>query len=952
MDRQSSAAETTAAGNPSPHPGPSPDPCPTPKAAAGTTLNVGPIFAQTARHFFPDLNTWLSAVPDPRFQPFVIYHRRFLLWWGLSLFLFKLTSRRQLDYQLNTDGAHVLDNLNRLAETKQTTRPVNKTLNCYLGRIGPQPVAGLRTQMVRRLLRMKVLEAARLQGRWVVVTDATGMLAFRERHCDHCLTQVHGETTVYMHQVLEAKLLGPADLVISLGTEFIDNRDAADTPAEAGAEQRKQDCELKALSRLAPNLKREFPQLPLCLSGDGLYACGRTLQIAKDNGWSYVLTFQPGRLPALWKEFQSLLTQCPDQVVELITPERVHQEYRWVDDLSYTDSEGRPWTFTGVQCVETFPDATTRTWAWITDRTVNHDTVVEVATKGGRHRWHIENQGFNTQKNSGLNLEHAYSHGEQQWPAYYYLLQIAHILLQLFEKGSLLLRLAATEGKKPLQMFGSLKNLGNRSVSSEQFRAGLTGTRGAKSIMQIVEHAFTLQSSRLHDGKDPLDEAAAGVADATETSPPPEDCPAQHPLHEVVGRLDAFDAREGPHCGFQLEQVLAKGYHGLFFAENPPFDEKLVHLVGNPIQVGLQFCSRRSPFLKGMPRGKDLFDDLQPSSADPDAGTGTINDLLKIAFQVGPANLATCRGNASVGSPTITAQDALDFRPQEGLQAQGAALAVNHERYHGRRGCRPQPAQLARQFPTGLIRVLDFCRPDRRQGFVVRRRQRGTYLLFQVGHRAQRHRSIEHGRGNLFDAAFADAVATGEIRQRRRQTRTNAVRHDVMGNGRVCHLATFGAGAEMALMFGHDRHHRRQFDGLETAGGRIVRGGLSRQWRGTVLALTRHVRHHVADAFDGYQLFQARRMSRLTTTLSLRLLLDDGLRRPQGIGGRWYRRVGGVDAQPRRQVADERLQFGDAPFQRSDASVPLATSWACGDFHDSRLHGRSLRSCASFSDFR
>jgi hypothetical protein len=392
-----------------------------------------------------------------------------LLWWGLSLFLYQLASRRQLDYQLNTDGYHVLNNLNRLAGTDQETRPVNKTLNNFLGRIGPGPLAELRTLMVRRLIRMKALERARLQGRWVVAVDATGLFLFRQRHCPHCLTQVHGATTLYMHQALEAKLLGPADTVISVGTEFIDNRDAADATAGVTPEQQKQDCELKALSRLAPALKRDYPQLPLCLIGDGLYACGRTLQIAKDHGWSYVLTFKEGRLPAVWEEFQSLLRLCPDQRVELITPAGVRQVYRWVHDLSYTDSAGRTWSFTALQCDETMSDGSTTRWAWITDLEVNHDTVVEVATKGGRHRWHAENQGFNTQKNSGLNLEHAYSHGEQQWPAYYYLLQIAHLLLQLLQKGSLLRQLAAGQGKTPLQLFGSLKNMVERLRESVRF---------------------------------------------------------------------------------------------------------------------------------------------------------------------------------------------------------------------------------------------------------------------------------------------------------------------------------------------------------------------------------------------------------------------------------------------------------------------------------------------------
>jgi len=49
-----------------------------------------------------------------------------------------------------------------------------------------------------------------------------------------------------------------------------------------------------------------------------------------------------------------------------------------------------------------------------------------------------KNQGFNLQKNSGLNLEHAYSNEPDVLKAFYYLLQIAHLFLQMFEMGSLL----------------------------------------------------------------------------------------------------------------------------------------------------------------------------------------------------------------------------------------------------------------------------------------------------------------------------------------------------------------------------------------------------------------------------------------------------------------------------------------------------------------------------------
>jgi hypothetical protein len=422
-------------------------------------LNAGPILVQTIRHLWPELNDWIEALPDPRFVPRIVYHKRFLVWWGLSLFLFKLGSRRQLDFQLTDQDTQVLDNLNRLAGTQQQTRPVHNTLNYFVGRVGAQPLADLRTPMVRRLLRMKILDDARLQGRWRILVDGTGLLVFRERHCPHCLVQTCGATTVYLHHVLEAKLVGPGGLVLSVATEFIDNRDLADTPADAGLERRKQDCELKALTRLLPRLRRAFPQLPLCLCGDSLFACGPVLQLARDYRMSYVLTLKEGRLPSVWQDFQQLLPLCPENHVVVQQPRGLVQEYRWVKGLCYRDSAGRDWTFTAMQCLESTA-AQTKRFAWITELKVTQTTVQEVAWKGGRERWCIENEGYNTQKNSDLNLEHVYSH--KNWEAFYYLLQIAHMILQLVEKGSLLKRLAQQAGKKVLGLFGSLKNIAER----------------------------------------------------------------------------------------------------------------------------------------------------------------------------------------------------------------------------------------------------------------------------------------------------------------------------------------------------------------------------------------------------------------------------------------------------------------------------------------------------------
>jgi hypothetical protein len=399
----------------------------------------------------------------------VVYHKRFLLWWGLALFLCKLGSRRQLDFQFNGDGPQVLANLNRLAGTQQKTRPVHNTLEYFVGRLGSDPLAGLDQQMVNRLIRMKALDEARLQGRFLVLVDGTGYLVFHHRHCEHCLTQKHGEATLYLHQVLEAKLLGPCGTVFSIATEFIDNRDAADTPAGAGPERLRQDCELKALPRLLAKVRAAFPQLRICLGGDSQFACGAGLQAAQDYKCDYLYVFKEGRTPALWRDFQGLLALCPEQRVEVTTPQKAHQVYRWVNGLDYEDSDKRKWKFNAIHCQETKEDGEVTEWSWLTPLRVGRDTVVEVATRGGRQRWREENEGFNTQKNSGLNLEHAYSH--KSWAAYYFLLQIAHMLLQLVEKGSLLRRLAQQQGKATaVELFGSLKNMAQRLLESLRYQ--------------------------------------------------------------------------------------------------------------------------------------------------------------------------------------------------------------------------------------------------------------------------------------------------------------------------------------------------------------------------------------------------------------------------------------------------------------------------------------------------
>ena len=251
----------------------------------------------------------------------------------------------------------------------------------------------------------------------MVLIDGSGYLVFHERHCDHCLTQQHGETTLYMHQVLEAKLLGPAGTVFSIGTEFIDNRDAVPSRRAARPGTDQAGLRVEGAAASAGRLRAEFPQLRICLNGDGLFACGEGFQIAKDYKCDYIYVFQAGADAGVVGGLPGVAVVVPRAAggvddaagdpagLSLGQRPAVHGQRR------------REWSFNAIACEETKPDGNRTWWAWVTSLEVNRETVVEVATKGGRERWRTENEGFNTQKNSGLNLEHAYSH--TCWAAYY-----------------------------------------------------------------------------------------------------------------------------------------------------------------------------------------------------------------------------------------------------------------------------------------------------------------------------------------------------------------------------------------------------------------------------------------------------------------------------------------------------------------------------------------------------
>jgi len=119
-------------------------------------------------------------------------------------------------------------------------------------------------------------------------------------------------------------------------------------------------------------------------------------------------------------------------------------------------------------------------FVWLTNLKVGKSNIVKIA-KGGRLRWKIENEGFNIQKNRGFNLEHPYSQDETSMKNLYLLLQIAYIISQLMEKGSLLKH-------KIQKVFGSVTMLFEQLL--EDLRTKSISTNFSNKPIQIRLSSF------------------------------------------------------------------------------------------------------------------------------------------------------------------------------------------------------------------------------------------------------------------------------------------------------------------------------------------------------------------------------------------------------------------------------------------------------------------------------
>lgn len=361
--------------------------------------------------YFPELINKFEGLTDIRHQSYVKYKMKVVFMVRLLGLMCEIKTMHEISREFNTNEA--IENIAKLCGLELEEIPHCDTINNIFKEVEVNEIEEIRKYMIVKMIRGKMLEKYKIRGKYYrIIVDGTGLARSRKKYNENCLvknkTDKKGkEYQEYSTYVLEAKLV-VGDMVFSIGSEFVENEDENVS---------KQDCEIKAFKRLAKKIKKEYPRLKIIISGDALYASKPVMDICRENGWKYIIRFKEGAIPSLYKEFETIVKT---------DNESNKANYEYVTKLEYKEEKTNVIRYTEPKKRTEF--------AYMTNLPISNKNI-EATIEIGRKRWKIENEGFNIQKNGTFDIGHLYSKDSIAIKVHYLMIQIAHIIRQLLEKG-------------------------------------------------------------------------------------------------------------------------------------------------------------------------------------------------------------------------------------------------------------------------------------------------------------------------------------------------------------------------------------------------------------------------------------------------------------------------------------------------------------------------------------
>jgi hypothetical protein len=364
---------------------------------------------------------------------------------SLAMFGLKYPSLLQFDKARHEKTTKA--NLTNLYGVNKT--PCDTRMREVLDPVNPKNLRQAYTSIHRQLQRQKVLESYQYLDGYIVSIDGTGQFASNHVNCKDCLCRnLRNGKKQYYHQLLGAVIVHPdKPNVLPLFPEAITRQDG----------ENKNDCERNASKRLLPAIREAFPKLKIIVVEDALASNAPHIRLLEDLSFSYILVAKPSDHAYMFKIVEEHKANNNVSQLETIDSNNTIRRYNYINNIPLNASNPdllvnflEYWEIKdGKQIYHN---------TWITDIEL-HQNHVYYIMRGGRARFQIENETFNTLKNQGYNLEHNYGHGKQHLSTVLAMLMMLHFLIdQVQELACPLFKAAKGRFHSRVQLWETLRS--------------------------------------------------------------------------------------------------------------------------------------------------------------------------------------------------------------------------------------------------------------------------------------------------------------------------------------------------------------------------------------------------------------------------------------------------------------------------------------------------------------
>ena len=400
----------------------------------------------SAPSLLASVRTAFEPIPDHRRKAGVRISLTDALMSGLAVFGLKYSSL--LEFDSHREEVAIRHNLKTLYGVDKA--PCDSQMRTILDGVDPAGVGSAFVAVNRIAESQGVLKKYEyLEGYFLASIDGTGHFGSGHISCPQCCVKTHRNASrEYYHQLLAAVVVHPDyKTVIPLVPEAILKGDG----------EAKNDCERNAAKRLLPKIKEAYPNLRLIIVEDSLSSHGQHLNLLKSLDYHFIIGVKPGDHAALFQQVDERYFRGEVEEFDEVDKTGMTWGYRYVSGLGLNNSHPD----LKVNFLEYWESRgeSPQIWSWITDFELSK-SLAEPIMRGGRARWKVENETFNTLKHQEYHLEHSYGHGEKNLATVFGLFTfLAFLLDQLQEWGCSLFQQARRVRRTRISLWETMRAL-------------------------------------------------------------------------------------------------------------------------------------------------------------------------------------------------------------------------------------------------------------------------------------------------------------------------------------------------------------------------------------------------------------------------------------------------------------------------------------------------------------